>query len=103
MTLNTEQIVVIATATAKPGKEAELERALREVAAPTRAQRGCLQFELYRSAQNPATIIAFERWSSEEDHPRHMQGEHVKTLVKRFDGILAAPPDIVPMKPLSDK
>jgi quinol monooxygenase YgiN len=57
----TTEIVVLATAKAKPGKEADLEQALRDVAAPTRAQRGCLQFELYRSAQDPAAITAFER------------------------------------------
>jgi quinol monooxygenase YgiN len=50
MTPKTAQIIVLATAKAKPGKEAELERSLRDVAGPTRAQPGCLQFELYRSA-----------------------------------------------------
>lgn len=61
MILKNEEVAVLATVTAKPGKEAELERALRDVAGPTRAQSGCLQFELYRSAQDPATITVFER------------------------------------------
>lgn len=101
MSPQSKEIVVLARAKAKPGKEADLERALRDVAQPTRAQRGCLQFELYWSVQDPATITAIERWSSEEDHMRHMQGDHVKTLIARFDGILAAPPEIVSMKPCS--
>jgi quinol monooxygenase YgiN len=96
----TTEIVVLATAKAKPGMEADLERALRDVAAPTRAQPGCLEFQLYRSTQNPAAITAFERWSSEEDHERHLQSNHVKTLITRFEGSLAAPPEIIPMKPL---
>jgi quinol monooxygenase YgiN len=96
----TTEIAVLATAKAKPGKEADLERALREAAVPTRAQRGCLQFALYQSVTDPATITAFERWASEEDHQRHLQGDHVKTLIARFDGILDGPPQIVPMKPL---
>ena len=100
MSARTSEIVVLATAKAKPGKEGDLERALRDAAAPTRAQQGCLQFELYRSAQDPAAITAFERWSSEENHDRHLQGDHVKTLMIRFDGILAAPPEIVVLKPL---
>ena len=103
MTPKTAQTIVLATAKAKPGKEVELETALRDVAAPIRAQRGCLQFELYRSAQDPAAITALERWSYVEDHARHLQGEHVKTLITRFDGILAAPPEIVTMKPLSNE
>ena len=96
----TTELVVVATAKAKPGKQSDLEQALREVAAPTRAQRGCLSFELFRLAQEPAAITALECWSSYEDHERHLQGDHVKTLMARFAGILAAPPEIVAMKPL---
>lgn len=100
MASKTSEIVVLATAKAKSGKEADLERALREVMAATRAQRGCLQFELYRSAQEPEVITAFERWSSIEDHERYLQGDHVETLMIRFEGILAGPSEIVLMKPL---
>jgi|SRR5437764_340362 acetyl esterase/lipase len=35
---------------AKPGQEKTLEKALREVAAPTRAQPGCISFSLHHSA-----------------------------------------------------
>jgi quinol monooxygenase YgiN len=100
MASRTAEIVVLATAKAKPGKEVDREQALRHEAAPTRAQRGCLQFELYRSAQDPAVITAFERRSSNEDHERHLQGAHVKKLLILFDGILAEPPKIVVIKPL---
>jgi quinol monooxygenase YgiN len=98
--LKTNEVVVLATTKAKPGKEADLERALRDVAAPTRAQRGCLKFELYRSVNDPAAITDFERWSSVEDHERHLQGDQVKMLMTRFDGILTAPPEIVALRPL---
>jgi quinol monooxygenase YgiN len=74
MASKTTEIVVLATAKAKPGREGDLEQALRDAAAATRAQRGCLQFELYRSAQDPAAITAFERWSTDEDPERHLQG-----------------------------
>jgi hypothetical protein len=40
------RILIIASATAKPGKEAELVSALREVAGPTRSQPGCIRFGL---------------------------------------------------------
>ena len=100
MASNSKELMVLATARARPGKEGELERALRDVAAPTRAQHGCLQFEIYRSASEPGTLTALERWSSPQDHQRHLQGDHVKTLMARFEGILAAPPEIAVLKPL---
>jgi quinol monooxygenase YgiN/predicted ester cyclase len=94
------QKVVLATAKANAGREKDLENALPEVAAPTRAQQGCLQFEVFRSATDPSAIIGFEHWASEEDHARHLQGDHVKTLLARFDGVLSGPPEFVFMKPL---
>ena len=100
MASKTTELVVLATAKAKPGKEADLEQALRDSAVPTLAQPGCLQFDLFRSAHDPAAITAIERWATDEDHDRHLQGEHIKVLMARFDGIVAAPPKIVPMKPL---
>lgn len=87
-------VIVIASAKAKPGKEAALELALREVAGPTRKQPGCVQFGLHRVKDDPATLIGFERWASEADHQRHLEGAHVQQLMSRMADILAEPPRI---------
>jgi CubicO group peptidase (beta-lactamase class C family) len=63
--------LVISSAKAKPEKEKELERALRDVAEPARAQAGCVAFSLYRPSEDPKVIIAFERWASKKDHDQH--------------------------------
>ena len=68
--------------------------ALREAAGPTRTQPGCVQFSLYRLAGAPSTIVGFERWASEADHQRHLQGAHVQKLMGRMSDILAEPPNI---------
>lgn len=88
----TSDLIVVAAAKAKPGKEAELEAALREAAGPTRRQPGCVQFSLFRSGP---TIVGLERWSSEADHQRHLKGAHVQKLMGRMADILAEPPNIV--------
>jgi quinol monooxygenase YgiN len=95
MKASASDLVVLATAKAKPGKEADLEHALREAAVPTRAQPGCVQFALLRSTAARSTILGFERWSSEADHDRHLQGAHVKRLMGRMADLLAEPPNIV--------
>jgi quinol monooxygenase YgiN len=69
----TPDLIVIASAKAKPGGERALEQALREVAGPTRAQAGCVQFGLYRARGALATIMAVERWASDADHQHHMR------------------------------
>ena len=88
-------LIVIASAKALPGKEKELEQALLDVAAPTRAQPGCVSFGLYCSAADPTVMVGFERWTSEETHGRHLQGKHVQTLLSKMAPLLAEPPSIV--------
>ena len=88
-------LIVIASATAAPGKEAQLEQALREAAVPTRAQPGCVQFSLLRLRGSPATIIGFERWASQDQHQRHLKSAYLQKLLERMTGILAGSPSIV--------
>jgi len=88
-------VIVLAKARAKPGKEGELEAALRECAGPTREQPGCVQFLLLRVANDKSTIVGYERWASEPDHQKHLTGAHIQRLMTRMADILAAPPDIV--------
>jgi len=88
-------LIVIASAKAKPGKEKELEKALLDVAKPTRSQPGSLAFSLYRSKENTSVMIGFERWASEKDHDKHLQGAHVQKLMAAIADTLAEPPQIL--------
>jgi quinol monooxygenase YgiN len=92
---NQSDLIVVASARAKPGKEKDLAQALREVARPTRAQPGCIAFSLHRSADDPAVIIGIERWASKADHDKHLQGPHFQKLGNAMAGLIAEPPQIV--------
>jgi len=96
------QYIVMATARAKPGREADLEGALRAVVEPTRRQPGCLSFHLYRPVEAPGTIMAFECWATEADHDRHLQGDHVKRLMAVFGDVIAGPPTFLRVDVLTD-
>lgn len=96
-------LIVIASAKAKPGKEADLERALREVGGPTRQQPGCVEFALHRRQDDKATLIGFERWASAAEHAQHLQGAHVAKLMGQMADILAEPPVIVAYEVLDEK
>lgn len=95
-------LLVIASAKAKPGKEGELEQALREVAPPTRAQPGCVAFDLYRRHDDPAVIIGFEHWSSKEHHDLHLKSAHVQKLMSAMADILAESPQIASYEVLDE-
>jgi len=87
-------LVVVATAKAKSGREAELLKALLDVAGPTRAQPGCVSFALYRSKENASIVTALERWASKADHERHHRDAHVAKLMAAMAPTLAEPPSI---------
>ncbi|HTG02216.1 MAG TPA: putative quinol monooxygenase [Nitrospirota bacterium] len=96
-------LIVLAKARALPGKEKELEIALRSVAEPTRAQPGCVAFSMLRSASDPSVIVGYERWASKKDHDRHLQGPHVQKLMSAMTPLLAGPPDIEVYELLDEK
>ena len=103
MAQSKSDLIVIASAKAKPGKEAALEQALLQAAKPTREQPGCVSFSLFSSVDDPSVIIGFERWASVKDHEKHLQGAHVQTLMSQMMEILAEPPKILSYKVTDEK
>ena len=96
-------LIILATAKAKPGREADLERALRDVAEPTRRQPGCVQFALYRTVGDRSTIVGYERWASADAHQQHLKGAHVQRLLSRMGDIVADRPSIVSYELLDEQ
>jgi quinol monooxygenase YgiN len=87
-------VTVIATFEARPGKEKQLQEALVGLLAPTRGERGCLNYDLHQSSENPAKFLFHENWASREDLEAHLQSEHVKALLPRVDELCVAFPQI---------
>ena len=82
------ELTVIARVKAKPGKEAELEQALRAVVGPTHAEPGCLRYALHRSTGDPATFVMVERWVSKAALDQHLETPHLKALRAKFGDLL---------------
>ncbi len=74
-------IDVVAVLTAKEGSEEIVGAALHELVAPTRAEPGCVSYELFSSAASPQTFITVERWKSQADLDGHMQTPHIQTAL----------------------
>jgi quinol monooxygenase YgiN len=82
------ELTVIARVKAKPGREAELERALQEVVGATHEEPGCLRYALHRSTEDPATFLLVERWASRAAHEEHRQTPHFKALFAKLTELL---------------
>ena len=84
------ELTVIARLKARPGKEAELEQALRGAVGPTHAETGCLRYALHRSTDDPATFVMVERWVSREALDQHLEAPHLKAIRARFKALVEA-------------
>jgi quinol monooxygenase YgiN len=58
------KVTVIAFHRAKPGKEKALREALLAVCAPTRAEKGCINYYLHESPDEPSVLVFLENWES---------------------------------------
>ncbi|MEI9866587.1 MAG: antibiotic biosynthesis monooxygenase [Limisphaerales bacterium] len=56
--MSSKNITVVATFQAKPGKEAELKKALISLVAPTHKEAGCINYDLHVSAEDPANFFS---------------------------------------------
>lgn len=61
---------------------------------PTRAEPGCLSYELHVDETDGCVFMFYENWRSRADLDAHMTMPHLKPLQSRLDDLLARPPDI---------
>ncbi|MDQ7092844.1 putative quinol monooxygenase [Desulfosporosinus sp. PR] len=71
-------ITYIATLKAFPGKEKELTAFCAELAKQVRNEDGCLMCLSHVVANDPGTIVFFEKYKDEAAHQAHMQAGYMQ-------------------------
>jgi quinol monooxygenase YgiN len=77
-------VCVLASFTAKPGKEAEAEKILKSFLAPTHEEAGCVTYALHRRKDKPGTYYFVEKWRSQADLDSHLGSNHIKPALEKF-------------------
>ena len=90
-----KQVTVVAKAKAKPGKEKDLEAALKAVVPPTHAEPGCLRYIVHRGVEDKSLFSVIERWDNMDSLQSHLQTAHVQALFQAIGGLLDGSPEIV--------
>lgn len=70
-------ILVIATLNLKSGAAEALAPAIAAVIAATRAEGGCIAYDLTRSLTDPNQFVFVEKWRSREDLTAHSKQPHL--------------------------
>jgi len=85
---------VVARITAKPDKVSEVRSILLGLVAPTRAEEGCVVYELLQNRADPTDFTFVEEWASDATFERHHTTEHIRSAFPKFQALVAVPPDI---------
>ncbi|WP_116139255.1 putative quinol monooxygenase [Trinickia diaoshuihuensis] len=91
-------VTIFATFEPRPGIEEAVMAALQEALIPTRAEPGCIRFDLYRSESAPTTLHLFEIFAAPDALAAHRQTEHYQAFRRKIDPLLARPPVVVRLK-----
>jgi quinol monooxygenase YgiN len=89
-----ETVRVVARITAQADKVQEVKSILLRLLQPTRAEEGCIRYDLHQSETDPAEFVFLEEWVSGAAILAHLQTAHVQEALSKAAALLAAPPDI---------
>ena len=100
--MKNSDFVITTTAEAKPGKEIKVRQALCDVAKAARAQSGCIEYTVLRSAENPAITVNFERWVSKAKRDIFLAGADVKEFASAVSVAFVESPQPIPYEILAE-
>jgi quinol monooxygenase YgiN len=82
-------LTVVAEIIAKPGCEERLREELLRLVEPTRAEEGCLQYDLHAATDQPGHFLFYENWTSREALDRHLATPHLERLASLLPELAA--------------
>jgi quinol monooxygenase YgiN len=88
------QLSIFARFHARGGNEAAVAAALRDVVVPTRAERGCLAINAFRSVRDPGLFYIHSRWIDETAFDIHAELPHTVTFLKRVQPLIDHPLEV---------
>jgi quinol monooxygenase YgiN len=79
-------LTIVANIYAKSDKIDLVRAELEKLIPITRAEKGCLQYDLHQDNDNPAYFMFFENWETRELWQTHMNAPHLAAYLTATDG-----------------
>lgn len=89
-----KQVTVVVRIKAKAGMEAQVRQELLNLLRPTRAEKGCLNFDMHQDPHDPTLFLFHENWVSEDDLQRHFETPHITGWIEPATSLLAEPMEL---------
>ncbi len=92
--MQNEPVVVTAVIGVKKGSEMEAESLMRALIPPTRAESGCLNYNLHCLGDDRSLFLFHETWASRAALDQHLATPHLTGFLKKIEPLLSVPPEI---------
>jgi quinol monooxygenase YgiN len=85
------ELVLIARFHARPGMAEDMRAAIADVARPTKAEEGCLHYEVLASASDADLFFIHSRWRDHDAFENHAALPHTVAFVERVSRAIDHP------------
>lgn len=94
------QVQVVATIPVKPDRRDEALAVLGTLIEATRAEEGCVAYDLFESASTPDTFVMVETYADQAATDAHMSSPHLAAAFAAAQDLLAGEVAIHPLVPV---
>ena len=92
--MSLKKVTVVATIKAKQGLEETVKNEILALIGPTRAEPGCLNYDLHQSCDDKALFMLYENWVSKEDLDNHLAMPYLQAFLGKAPELVAEPVQI---------
>jgi len=86
-----KKLSLVAFLYATPGKEEELGALLKSLVERSRAEAGCINYDLHQSDEDPTVFVMYENWTDRAELDKHFQMPYMQETLAVLPGLLRAP------------
>ena len=83
------RLTIVANIHANPGQIGLVKAELEKLIPVTRAEEGCINYDLHQGNDDPAHFTFYENWESREMWQAHMRSSHLAAYMEATDGAVA--------------
>jgi len=84
--MGNQQLTIVAKIIAKEGKRELVKNELLKLIDITRAEEGCISYDLHQDNTNPNLFLFYENWINRDLWQKHMNNAHLAEYMKATDG-----------------
>ncbi len=92
--MESQKVTVVARCKAKPGMEQRVRDEILALVGPTRAEAGCINYDLHVSLDDPGLFMLYENWTSKEALDQHLATPYLERFKALAPEILDGPIEI---------